>query len=324
MDKWAGRTVVVTGGTGFIGSHFVEELLTAGATVRCLYRRDRHGVLQQLPATHRLVPVSLDVTDPHAMSDVITRDVDAVIHCASKTGTYRVRHEQPAHILDESTRATETVLNCARANNVADVVLISSSDIYLNPTTDPIQETDDYHNSMSYSPDGYYLAKLYQEMLAEAYRQEYGMNIFLPRLTGVYGPRDNFGGDIPRVVPQMLERVNSGAEIEIWGDGSQTRTFMYVTDMVRAVLAMVEKDKHHVLNIGTNETVSVLDLAKLVCASLGQPERIRFDLTRASGRSARTLDVSKMYELLDPPPRPLREGIQQTADWYRQRTGARA
>jgi nucleoside-diphosphate-sugar epimerase len=323
MEKWAGRTVVVTGGTGFIGSHFVEELLNAGTTVLCLHRRDHHGVLPQLPPSDRLVPVSLDVTDPHAMSDVFAQNVDAVIHCASKTGTYAVRHEQPAHILDESTRATETVLNCARAHNVADVVLISSSDIYLNPTTDPIQETDDFRASMAYSPDGYYLAKLYQEMLAEAYRQEYGMNIFLPRLTGVYGPRDNFGGDIPRVVPQMLERVNSGAEIEIWGDGSQTRTFMYVTDMVHAVLTMVEKDKHHVLNVGTSETVSVLDLAKVVCAALGEPERIRFDLTRASGRSARTLDVSKMYEILDVPPRPLREGVQQTADWYLRRTGAR-
>jgi nucleoside-diphosphate-sugar epimerase len=323
MEKWAGRTVVVTGGTGFIGSHFVEELLIAGATVLCLYRRDHHGVLPQLTASDRLVPVSLDVTDARAMSDVFARDVDAVIHCASKTGTYKVRHDQPAHILDESTRATETVLNCARANNVADVVLISSSDIYLSPTTDPIQETDDYRASMAYSPDGYYLAKLYQEMLAEAYRQEYGMNIFLPRLTGVYGPRDNFGGDIPRVVPQMLERVESGAEIEIWGDGSQTRTFMYVTDMVHAVLTMVEKDKHHVLNVGTSETVSVLDLAKVVCAALGKPERIRFDLARASGRSARTLDVSKMYEILDVPPRSLRAGVQQTADWYLRRTGAR-
>jgi nucleoside-diphosphate-sugar epimerase len=317
VDKWDGKTVAVTGGTGFIGSHFTEELLARGATVLCLHRRDHHDVLAQLPDTGRLRPVVLDVADAGAVDSVFgSARIDAVIHCAATTGTFEVRREQPAHILDANIQATTTILNCARRHDVQDVVLISSSDIYLSPATDPIQETDDYTSAMHYSPDGYYLAKLYAEMLAQAHRQEYGTRIFLPRLTSVYGPRDNFGGDIPRVVPQMLDRVRAGKEIEIWGDGSQTRTYMYVTDMVRAVLTMVTKNKHQVLNIGTAETVSVLDLARLVCTALGQPERIRFDLTRASGRQARTLDVTKLYEILDVPPRPLREGIQQTAEWY--------
>jgi nucleoside-diphosphate-sugar epimerase len=325
-EKWGEKTVAVTGGTGFIGSHFVEELLGRGATVLCLHRQDRHGVLPQLPQTGRLRPIVVDVTDEAAVGAVFrSGGIDAVIHCAATTGTFEVRRDQPAHILEANMRATTIVLDQARRHDVQDVVLLSSSDIYLAPATDPISENDDYRTSMHYSPDGYYLSKLYTEMLAEANRQEYGSNIFLPRATSVYGPRDNFGSDIPRVVPQMLDQVHSGGEIEVWGDGSQTRTYMYVTDMVRAVLTMVEKNKHHVFNIGTSETVSVLDLARLVCAVLGQPERIKFDLSRPTGRRSRTLDLSRMHEIVDTPPRSLREGIQQTAEWYlRHRAGTMA
>ncbi|WP_033438621.1 NAD-dependent epimerase/dehydratase family protein [Saccharothrix sp. NRRL B-16314] len=325
-EKWDGKTVAVTGGAGFIGSHFVEELLGRGATVLCLHRRDRHGVLAQLPHTGRLRPITVDVTDEAALGAVFrSGGIDAVFHCAATTGTFEVRRNQAAHILEANMRAVTAILDLARRHDVPDVVLLSSSDIYLAPATDPISENDDYRTSMHYSPDGYYLAKLYTEMLAEAHRQEYGSNVFLPRATSVYGPRDNFGSDIPRVVPQMLDQVHSGGEIEVWGDGSQTRTYMYVTDMVRAVLTMVEKNKHHVLNIGTSETVSVLDLARLVCAVLGKPERIRCDLSRPSGRRSRTLDLTRMHEIIDTPPRPLREGIRQTAEWYlRHRAGAMA
>jgi nucleoside-diphosphate-sugar epimerase len=174
---------------------------------------------------------------------------------------------------------------------------------------------------MPYSPDGYYLSKNYTEILAEAHRNEFGMNIFLPRPTSVYGPRDNFEVDTDRVVPSMFAKVVAGQEIEIWGDGRQTRTYMYITDLVQAIFHMVEKNKYQTLNIGTSETVSVLELARLVCAALGQPERIRFNLERSGGRRSRTLDVSRLYEIIDFEPRSMREGLDATAEWYRRHRG---
>jgi nucleoside-diphosphate-sugar epimerase len=170
---------------------------------------------------------------------------------------------------------------------------------------------------MQYSTDGYYLSKNFAEILAEAYRAEYGINVFLPRLTSVYGPRDNFEPDTDRVVPTMVRKVLAGEEIEIWGDGSQTRTYMYVTDLVRAILAMVEVGKYQALNIGTAETVSVLELARMICAALGTPERIRIDPSKSGGRPSRTLDISKLSEITDVTPRSLRQGLEQTVDWYR-------
>ncbi|MFV2013497.1 MULTISPECIES: NAD-dependent epimerase/dehydratase family protein [unclassified Micromonospora] len=317
-NYWAGKNVVVTGGLGLIGSHFAEELVAAGATVTLPYRRDNRRVLRQLPADVR--PVRLDLHDEAHLAMLfaeLSGPVDAVVHCAVVSGPMDVRLDRPAHILDANMRSVSNVLNCARRHAVADVVLISSSDIYLSPTRDPIPEEDDFRQRMNYSRDGYYLSKNYAEILAEAYRAEYGMNIFLPRLTSVYGPRDNFEPDTDRVVPSMFAKVLAGQEIEIWGDGSQTRTYMYAADLVRAILGMVEVNKYHTMNIGTTETVSVLELARTICAALGRPERIRTDLSRSGGRPSRTLDVTKLNEIIDFAPRSLREGLDQTVDWYR-------
>ena len=319
-DNWAGKNVVVTGGLGLIGSHFAEELVAAGASVTLPYRRDNRGVLAQLPQTSRLRPVRLDLLDTEqfaALFETMDRPVDLVVHAAVVSGTMEVRLDQPGHILDTNMRAVSNVLNCARDYSVPEVVLLSSSDIYLSPSSIPIREDDDFHRQMYYSRDGYYLSKNYAEILAEAYRAEYGINIFLPRLTSVYGPRDNFEPDTDRVVPTMFAKVLAGEEIAIWGDGSQTRTYMHVTDLVRAILDMVECNKYQTLNIGTTETVSVLNLAKMICAALDRPERIRIDPGRSGGRPSRTLDVTKLEEIISFAPRSLREGLDETVRWYR-------
>lgn len=317
--KWSGKTAVVTGGTGFIGSHFVEELLAAGADVTCLYRRDNRGVLPQLPRTERLRPVQCDALDEHALGAVFDAlpQVDAVFHCAVVSGTWDFRREHSAQILDTNMRTVSNTLRLARRHSVPEVVILSSSDVYLSPTTDPIREDDDFHRQMHYHPDGYYLSKTYTEVLAETYRNEYGMNIYLPRLTSVYGPRDNFEVDTTRVVPSMFAKAVSGQDIEIWGDGSQTRTYMYVTDLVRAILQTVGNDKYQTINVGTAETVSVLQLAQYVCAALGQPERITFLRDKSGGRPSRNLDLGRLDELIDFRPRTLREGLEATVDWYR-------
>ncbi|QSB16032.1 SDR family NAD(P)-dependent oxidoreductase [Natronosporangium hydrolyticum] len=321
-ETWAGKNVVVTGGIGLLGSHFVEELLARGAAVSCLYRRDNRRVLPQLGESDRLRAVRVDLLDEAALAEVLDSvkpHVDMIIHCAVVSGPMPVRLNQPAHILDANMRVASNILNAARRLDITNLVLLSSSDIYLTASEQPIREEDDFTQQMRYSPDGYYLSKNFAEILAEAFRTEYGMNIYLPRLTSVYGPRDNFEPDTDRVVPSMFAKVVAGEPIEIWGDGSQTRTYMFVTDLVRAVLQMVEKGKYHTLNVGTSETVSVLQLAKLVCAALGEPERIRIDESKSGGRPSRTLDVSRLHEIIDFTPRPLVEGLRETVAWYRNR-----
>ncbi|MFI2214187.1 NAD-dependent epimerase/dehydratase family protein [Streptomyces sp. NPDC020141] len=320
-DHWSGRTVLVTGVAGFIGSHFAEGLLARGARVIGLYRRDNRKVLAQLPATDRLRTVRLDLLDEAALNEVVAAEpdgVDAVVHCAALTGNAAFRRERPATVLDANMRTVSNVLGCARRHGTADVVLLGSGEVYLSATDRPTREEDDFRTFMKYAPDGYYLSKSYAEILAETYGEEYGMRVFRPRLTSIYGPRDNFEADTDRVVPRMFARAAAGEEIEIWGDGAQTRTYLYVTDLVDATLRMVEKDVHRIVNMGTPEAVSPIALARLVCGALGRPERYVLDREKSGGRPNRTFDLAKMREIADFRPRDLREGLRLTAAWYRE------
>jgi nucleoside-diphosphate-sugar epimerase len=315
-QHWMGKTVIVTGGTGFIGSHFVAELLASQASVICLYRHSS----PRLPASGRLSNVRVDLSDEvalrHVFEEAVPRGVDAVIHCAAMWGGVGFRFNHPATVFEANFRPVANLLRCAQEHGVTEVALLGSGEVYRSSGTRPLREDDDVQVDLRDATDGYYLAKAYEEMLASSYQHEYGMNVFRPRLTGIYGPGDNFDPAASRVIPTMLARAAVGQEIVIWGDGSQTRTYMYVTDLVQAVLQMIEKNKHHTLNVGTAETVSLRRLAHLVCAALGKPDRITFDAAKPTGRSSRTLDLTRLDGLIDFQPRSLGEGLRQTAKWY--------
>jgi len=316
-QHWAGKTVVVTGGAGFIGSHFVEELLARQACVICLYRHSQ----ARLPAGGRLWNVRVDLSDEAALRRVFgaaaLRGVDAVIHCAAMWGGAGFRFDHAATVFEANFRPVSNLLKCAQEHGITEVALLGSGEVYRSSGTRPLREDDDFHVDTRHAADGYYLAKVYEEMLASTYRHEHGMNVFRPRLTGVYGPGDNFAPTANRVIPTMMARAAADQEIVIWGDGSQTRTYMYVTDLVHAVLQMIEKNKHHTVNVGTAETVSLRQLAHLVCATLAKPDRITFDAGKPSGRSNRTLDLTRLDGIIDFRPRSLRQGLQETAEWYR-------
>jgi nucleoside-diphosphate-sugar epimerase len=310
-QHWAGRTVVVTGAGGFIGSNFVRELVARRARVICLGRR--------VTAAPGMLGIRVDLTDAAALGRVFDRQlgrVDTVIHCAAMWGPAGFRYDHPATVFEANFRPAANVLRYAQRHGVARVVLLGSGEVYRSSTTSPLGEEEALQADPRSSADGYCFAKVYEEMLATAYRHEHGMTVFRPRPTGVYGPGDHFGPGADRVIPSMIARAAAGKEIVIWGDGSQTRTYLYVTDLVRAVLQMVEKNKHHTVNVGTPEAVSMRELAHLVCAALGKPDRFTFDTVKPTGRSSRTLDLSRLGEIIDFRPRGLREGLRQTVDWY--------
>ncbi|MFJ9819107.1 NAD-dependent epimerase/dehydratase family protein [Streptomyces sp. NPDC101151] len=319
-DQWAGRTVMVTGGLGFVGSHFVEELLDMGADVLCLYRGERPEVLAELPAVPALRPLRVDLLDHEALraAAATAPHIDAVLHCATLDGNMEFLLQQSGRMLDENMRMVSHVLNLARDRQIADVVLLSSAEIYSYDSTSPMREEDDHRRHMEYTPNGYRLSKMFTEVLAELYREQFGMKIYTPRPTNVYGPRDDFGTSTNHVIPNMLAKLHSGQDIEIWGDGSQTRTFIYVKDLVLAVLKMVEDGRFPTLNIGTDESVSIRDLAHLVAEAAGCSGQVRIDPDKPVGASRRALDLDNFYALLDFTPRSLKNGLRETVQWYQE------
>lgn len=284
------KTVVVTGAGGFIGSHVVETLLATDTRVIALYRTDPPPF-----TAPNLQTFPLDLLDENELRAVLryaAPNAHTVIHTAAMDGNAAFKRDNTALIFDTNLRIGSNVLNCARDSGVENVVLVSSAEASVE------------------SDNGYALSKSVVELLAEQYRKQYGMRIFLPRPSNVYGPRDK----IDRVIPAMITRIASGQDVEIWGDGSQTRSFVHVHDVVAAILGMVDSGID-ALTVATRETISILELARTLCTLLEVPERIRLDLTKPTGAPARAFDTTRMYELVTP--RPLRQGLGETVTWYR-------
>jgi nucleoside-diphosphate-sugar epimerase len=318
-DYWTGRTVVLTGAGGFIGSHFVEALLRQGAWVIGLHRGNDSALCDVLDH-NRLTLLPLDLTDEAELRAVFrhaARGVDAVIHCAAMDGNAEFKANNSAKILETNLRITSNALNCARDYRVMDTILISSSEIYPPCPAGLLVEDNDGWKNLRENDNGYSISKVVIEILADQYRKQFDMRIFVPRPTNVYGPRDKFEAQVQRVIPSIIGKVARGQDVVIWGDGTQTRSFIHVADLVQAVLQMVEAGTYPVLNVATDESISIRDLVRTVFALLGKPERIRFDLSKtASGTPARQLDTRRLREVIDFPPRSLALGLRQTVQWY--------
>lgn len=316
MDSpWHGKHVLVTGGLGFLGSHFVTELLAHGAYVSAVTRRADPRRCTWLPENGNLRVLELDPLDGAHLRAALCRatpSFDAIIHCAGMDGNAEFKRRHSTEILDVNVRLAANVLNGARDAGIAAVVMASSA------------ETNPGHAQMPFVPgqsvDGYARSKACAEFLAELHRKQHGTHIFLPRFANLYGPRDCFG-DGARVIPTMLTRILAGDAVEVWGDRQQLRSFIHVTDAVHATLQIAAQDREHLVTIGTAETISIVDLARLLFGLLGVPEHIRTVATGGQQPQGRLLDVSAMNRLIDFTPRTLRDGLAETTRWYRAEHG---
>jgi dTDP-4-dehydro-6-deoxy-alpha-D-gulose 4-ketoreductase len=315
VSEWAGRTVVVTGGLGFIGSHFVEELAARDAEVICLHRRRNEEMIRALPAAGHIRLMQLDLCDDTKLSALFRRaagPIDAVFHCAAMDGSAQFKARHSAEILEANTRMNLNVLGAARDHHVRTVVLLSSAEARstLNGRDYPGKPV-----LANLPRSGYALSKAFAEICADLFREQFGMNILVARPTNVYGPRDNLG-KADRVIPGMLRRVISGQEIEIWGNGTQTRDFIYVTDLVHATLQLVATSKYTAFDIGNGDSVSILELSRTLFSVLGLPERIQLDPAKPAGVAGEPADLSRLREVIDFRPLSLREGLHRMMRWY--------
>ncbi len=292
--------MAVTGASGFLGSHFVTELEKFGANVNSLTKE------------------KTDLLDFDQTKEAL-KSTDIIISCAALDGNAEFKIKHAAGILDSNMRITSNILNAAKENNVKDIVLISSAEIYSSYAPNPIKEEDDYRLYGGHTNSGYILSKRFSEILAGLYKEEFGLKIYLPRPSNIFGPGDHFDDQSTRVIPSFINKIIAGKPIEIWGDGSQTRQFIYVKDVVHIILTMVEKGTDGKLNISTNESISILNLAKMISRSLDIKSDIRLDKTKSIGVQNRILDTSEMHRLIKFSPVDLDTGLRKTIAWYKEK-----
>jgi len=319
-EFWRGRSVLVTGGNGFIGSHLVPLLVEAGACVTTTASSERtKDKFGQYSTEANAVCVVGDLRDQEHAHRVV-KEQEIVIHLAAWVGgiAYNIAH--PGSIFRENLQAFMAVLDAARQEDVKRFLVTSSACVYPRTCLIPTPETEGFVGRPEPTNEGYGWAKRMEEFLGETYAREYGMNICIARPYNAYGPRDNFDSATSHVIPALIRRVHSGENpVVVWGDGTATRSFLYASDFARGLMAVAERSTQvEAINIGADEEISIRDLAELIVALSGQSVKLEFDASKPGGQPRRRCDITLAERLLGFRAQvSLAEGLRRTIEWYR-------
>ncbi len=267
---------LVTGGAGFIGSHLVEWLLARGSAVTVIDDGSTGDFSNLRAAAHdaRLSVIHGSVCD-ELVVDEACANVDAVIHLAAAVGVRRILERQVASIVT-NVRGTEVVLRAATAHGRLPLFLASTSEVYGKLERTPFAEDDDSVLGASRLHRwSYACSKLLDEFQALAYHRERGLPVVIGRFFNVTGPRQS--GAYGMVLPRFCQAARSGHDVEVHGDGAQSRCFLHVADAVAAIVALLACPAAvgEVVNIGGGEEISMRALAERVIATSGSNSRIR-------------------------------------------------
>ena len=285
-------TIVVTGGAGFIGSHTVDRLLETGHRVVVLDNFST-GKRENLPDHPRLEVVPCDVRRGIADALAGRGPVAGIVHFAAQVSVVK-SIDDPLADMQTNYGGTLHVLEYARAHGVRKVVLASSSAIYGDVAEQPIAETAP---CVPVSPYG--IHKLSSEHAMDYYALVHGLHTASLRFFNVYGPRQDPSSPYSGVISIFSARARAGQPLTIYGDGKQTRDFVYVADVVRAVIAALQSDHARVVaNVGTGITTSVLDLARAVVELCGNRSQIQHAPARAGEIVDSRAQVKRLRETL--------------------------
>ena len=301
---------VVTGGAGFVGSHLCERLLAEGADVLCLDNllTGRAENLAHIGGP-RFEFRRHDITTPVEVAG----PVDYVLHFASAASPVDYL-AHPIQTLKAGALGSWVALGLARAKG-ARFVLASTSEVYGDPAVSPQPETYWGHVN-PVGPRGCYdEAKRFAEAMTMAYHRFHGVNTGIVRVFNSYGPR--LRPDDGRVIPTLITQAVRGEPLTIHGDGMQTRSYCYVTDLIDGVVRLMRSDVHEPVNIGNPEEIRVIDLARLVLEITGSRSPLVHRPRPEDDPTRRCPDITRARRLLGWEPRvPLRDGLKQTLDWF--------
>jgi dTDP-glucose 4,6-dehydratase len=307
---------VVTGGAGFVGSHLCDALRARDWEVVAV---DNFITGNRQNVAHLVDDLGFTLVEHDVISGIpVDGPVDAVLHLASPASPPEYL-AHPIATLEVGSVGTGHALDLARTNG-ARFLLASTSEIYGDPLVHPQPESY-FGNVNSVGPRSVYdEAKRYAEAITMAYHREYELDTKIVRIFNTFGPR--LGAADGRVVSNFLAQAMRGAPLTIYGDGKQTRSFCFVSDEVRGLLALLDSDHVGPMNIGNPHEFTMLDLAEVVLDVTGADVDLVFEPLPADDPRQRRPDISLAQEVLGWEPEiGLREGLALTHDWYRRNGG---
>lgn len=308
--------VLITGGSGFIGSHLVDRLLSEGHRVVAMDNLVT-GDLSNIEA-HRSNPRFEFIYHDVSNHIHIAGDIDWVLHFASPASPIDYL-QLPIQTLKVGAMGTHNALGLAKARN-AKFLLASTSEVYGDPLVHP-QPEDYWGNVNPIGPRGVYdEAKRYAEAIAMAYHRVHGLDVRIVRIFNTYGPRNRINDG--RVVPTFINQALKGEPISVFGEGQQTRSFQYVADLVEGVRKLMETPYNRPVNIGNPREMTILEFARLILQLTGSSSAIEYKPLPEDDPKTRQPDITLARKLLNWEPRvPVEEGIARTIEWYRQLAG---
>jgi GDP-L-fucose synthase len=304
---WMDRRVLVTGGTGFLGSHVVARLRQIGcreifAPTRDEFDLRRAGDIQRL----------LESSRP-----------DLVVHLAARVGGIQANQARPGEFFYDNLIMGAQLFDQARLLGIPKFVAVGTVCAYPKYTPVPFQEDDLWNGYPEETNAPYGLAKKMLLVQSAAYRQQYGYNSIFVLPANLYGPGDHFDPAVSHVVPALIRKCVdaklSGADhIVVWGDGTATREFLFVEDAAEAILLAAEHyNKSEPVNIGTGVEISIADLVRLTAEAVGFQGRVEWDVSKPNGQPRRRLDSTRAKQEFGFVARtPFTEGLRKTVEWY--------
>jgi len=301
-------TCVITGGAGFLGSHLCEHLLGRGHRVICVDNLET-GSLQNI---EHIRDDAFDFRNVDIIEKVeIPEPVDFVYHLASPASPIDYLR-LPLHTLKVGSQGTHHMLGLAKFKR-ARFLLASTSEVYGDPQVHP--QSEEYWGHVNpIGPRGVYdEAKRYAEALTMAYHRQQGVDTSIVRIFNTYGPR--MRAHDGRAIPTFLRQALKDQALTVFGDGSQTRSFCYVDDLIRGIVALAESDVHTPVNVGNPNEFTLLELAKTVIEVTESRSEIVHEPLPVDDPQQRRPDISRARDLLGWRPEvELREGLQRTIE----------
>ena len=309
------KKVLVTGAGGFIGHHLTSYLKARGYWVR--------GADIKEPEYSQTAADEFELLDlrrwPNCLAAV--RGVDQVYNLAANMGGIGFIETHKAEIVHDNILINIHMLEAARLAGIERFLYTSSACIYpgyRQNTTDvaPLKEEDAYPAD---AEDGYGWEKLYTERACRHYYEDYGLNTHSVRFHNIFGPLGSYDGGrekSPAAICRKIALANEDDEIEVWGDGNQTRSYCYIDDCVDGIYRLMQSDHHDPLNLGQDRLISVNDLVDMVARIAGKTIRKRYDLAKPQGVRGRNSDNTKLRQVLEWEPQvTLEEGLGRTYRW---------
>lgn len=307
-DYWAGKTVMVTGGSGFLGSHLIDNLRNRSNSVDIFIPRSDEYDLRERAAIRQAFMDS---------------KADIVIHLAATVGGIGANRKNPGQYFYDNAIMGIELLEMARKYDIEKATILGTICAYPKYTSIPFSEEDLFDGYPEETNAAYGIAKKVLLTQSKSYRRQYGFNSIYLLPVNLYGPRDDFNLETSHVIPAIIRKCIEARDrgddsITAWGTGKPTREFLYVEDAARGILDATEKyNESDPVNLGSGEEISIQDLVSLIKKHTGFEGNIEWDTSKPDGQPRRRLDVSAAKDKFDwEAHTPLEKGLEKTISWY--------